>query len=178
MRLFIALETLPIQDGLFEVENKIKKRVTGVKWVRKENLHLTLKFLGEVDTQTLQLTKESVEKVCSEEKKFDFSIAHISGFPTKKSSRVIFIGINKGADKIQEVMKKIDEEMNHIGFKREKSYIPHITIGRVKFGYMNLEKLSDDFCSIKAYALGIEIIKSELTKLGPIYKSIFKFDFK
>ena len=178
MRLFIALETLPIQDKLFEVEEELKNKITGIKWVKRENLHLTLKFLGEVDTATFQMVKESIENIGSKEKKFNFSIASISGFPTKKSSRVMFIGIDKGRDKIQELMKKIDEEMNHIGFKKEKNYVPHITIGRVRFGHISLERLNDNFPPIEAYALGVEIIKSELTKLGPIYKSIFKFDFK
>lgn len=178
MRLFIALETLPIQDKLFEVEEKLKNKITDVKWVKKENLHLTLKFLGEVNAPTLQLIEESIKKIGGEEEKFNFSAAYISGFPTKKSSRVVFIGIDKGVDKIQELMKKIDEEMYHIGFKKEQSYIPHITIGRVRFGHISLEKVNNNFHPIEAYAIGIEIVKSELTKLGPIYESIFKFDFK
>jgi len=158
----------------------MRKQLTGVKWVKKENLHLTLKFLGEVDEAMLKLVEGIILKVGSEKKKFDFSMSGISGFPKKKASRVIFIKINSGASEVQDIMKRVDEELDTLGFKKEKSYIPHITIGRVRSGHINLEKLNSEntLPIVKGIAIGIEVIKSELTKFGPIYTSVFKFDFK
>lgn len=178
MRLFIALTTTPVQEQIFEVEEGLKKQITGVKWVKKDNLHLTLKFLGDTDYVKFELVKESIADIGSHCKEFDFSFLEVSGFPKEEGARVIFIGLDKGAKEIKEIMVKLDEKICKLGFKREKSYVPHLTVGRVKFGTVNLGiSGKNNFPAIMGHATGIEIIKSELTKFGPVYTSIYKFGF-
>jgi len=179
MRLFIALMTTPIQEQIFEIEEGLKKQIADVRWVKKDNLHLTLKFLGDVDKVKFGLIKEIIVDIGSQCKEFDFSFSRVSGFPKEEAARVIFIGLDKGVKEIKEIMIKLDEETFKMGFKREKSYVPHLTVGRVKFGTVNLKiSRKNNFPVVMGYATGIEIIKSELTKFGPIYTSIYKFDFR
>jgi len=121
VRLFVALMTTPIQEQIFEIEEGLKKQITDVKWVKKDNLHLTLKFLGDVDKVKFELIKEIIVNIGSQCKEFDFSFSRISGFPKEEAARVIFIGLDKGTKEIKEIMIKLDEETCKMGFKREKA---------------------------------------------------------
>ncbi len=177
MRLFIALKTTPYEDELFAIENKLKPFLNDVKWVDKENLHVTLKFLGEFKESLLYELNDLVREVTNNFHHFNFSISGISGFPDISSARVLFFSVKDNGNFIIKMMKEIDIITARFGLQREKSYVPHITFGRVRNGQVNLSEINFEKFNLAVSASGVVVIQSILMREGPVYKEIFKFEF-
>lgn len=168
MRCFLAIElSEDIKEKLEELKSHFK--MNGIKLVEKENLHITVKFLGDIDKEIVERIKNldlSIKPVKSD-------IKYIGVFPNENYIRVIWVG----ATNLMPIFKEIDKKLSELGFKKEKDYIPHITIGRVKF-IENKKFLKSKIDKYKNVELGklevknIVLMKSELTKEGPIYEVI------
>ncbi len=177
MRLFIALKTNLDKGKIFSYEKSLMRTVSGVKWVEKENLHLTLKFLGETSMETKEDVSFYLSKIAETTSHFSFQYSGIDAFPDIRRARVIFVSVRNGK-KIVSLMERVDDLFGPLGFKKEKSYIPHLTLGRVKNGYVDLKRFNlPQFKSEDVEATGILLVKSTLTKNGPIYQHIAEFDF-
>jgi len=178
MRVFIALETTPYEEELYKILIDIKKEIKEpVKWVSKENLHVTTKFLGEIEIEFLNEIKNIVKNVSTSFKQFDFSIVGISGFPLKNKARVLFFSIEDKNSYIVEIMKKLDTAFSKYGFEREHNYVPHITFGRAGKDFINLENLKINYVKIEVKAMGLTIYESILERNGPIYNKLDTFNF-
>ncbi len=171
MRTFIAIE-IPqnIKEKIYEAFEKERKKEKGVKWVEKENLHITLKFLGEIDEGKVK----EIEKILEEEiplkfKSFEAKLEELDGFPNFKNPRVLWIGVSP-KEKIKEIFEFIEEriEEEKMGIEKEvREFHPHITIARIKVkGKFSFErKKFDENFKINRIAL----FKSDLRPEGPIY---------
>ncbi len=177
MRLFVALKTLLNDDAIFSVEKTLMRQIFDVKWVEKKNLHLTLKFLGETDEKRIYKINEIILNSVSLFKQFSFSYQGISAFPDKKNAKVIFIAV-RNPEKIIRLMIALDKNLHESGFKLEKSYVPHLTLGRVRRKSVNLNRIGEiRFSDIVVKAVGVSLIKSVLSPDGPIYEEISSFGF-
>lgn len=166
MRSFIAIE-VPFFKGIEELQSSIEGKF---KAVEKENLHLTLKFLGEISERDVEKIKEEVEKCKTQP--FRLKFKGVGFFPNENYIKVVWVGV-ENPEKIAEMMRCIDSHLAKFGFKREKSYVPHLTIARVKgkIKIENLEKFRDmEFGEIEVNE--IKIKKSTLTPEGPIYEDV------
>jgi 2'-5' RNA ligase len=182
MRIFIAVElNSEVKNKINEVVSSIKNYNLPVKWVEKDNLHITLKFLGEVKENKIndltKLLKNEVEK----NNRFTLKVEGLGAFPNNKKPRVIWVGTTDGKDKICDIAQKLEESLpkNGFGKKEEKPFSSHITIGRVK----EVGKLSDfstvlpklDNLSFGVVEVNsINLMKSALTPKGPIYEVVAK----
>jgi len=130
MRLFIAID---IPDSMKDYASTIQKNLgdglAKVAWVRKGHMHLTLKFLGEVPVKNVKIIVENIKKI--KFKTFSLYLNSIGFFPSRNYIRVIWIGLNPKKS-VVELQKNIDENLKNF-FNKESDYIPHITLGRVKF---------------------------------------------
>jgi 2'-5' RNA ligase len=166
MRTFIAIE-IPYFKGIKELQDSIEGRA---KLVEKENMHITLKFLGEIEERDVERIREIVE-ICKVEK-FKISLKGVGFFPNERYIRVVWIGV-ENYEPIVKMAKCIDSHLSKFGFKREKDYIPHLTVARVKgkISINNLDKfLSMEFGEVEIRE--VKIKKSTLTPQGPIYEDI------
>lgn len=177
MRLFIAFKTTPIEDLLYEILLKIKNEIKDIKYVRKSNLHITVKFLGETSESKIPTINSVLCDIARKTAKSPFSISGISGFPEKKRARVLFFDVIKGAEFMSQVAIKVENDLSRIGFEKENNFIPHITFARVKIGTVNLEAVKFLDYEIEGDVLGLHLIKSTLTPSGPIYEVLSGFDF-
>ncbi len=175
MRLFIALKTDLDKNKVFSVEKALMRKYHNVKWVDKNNLHLTLKFLGEVENFQSDLVKAKLEDIASRFTNFVFIYQGISAFPNKRRAKVIFVAVKDG-ERIIELMKVIDNDLSTLGFNQEKSYVPHLTLGRTR-APLDISRADIDFPSLSVSASGLSLVKSTLTRYGPIYEVIAQFDF-
>jgi 2'-5' RNA ligase len=179
MRIFIALKTTPYEDELFKIVSNLKTKIHGdVKWVEKDNLHVTVKFLGEVEEPFLEDIFRISDEISSLFKTFNFEIQGISGFPKKEFARVLFFAINDVNRNIENIMRELDKSFEKYHFKREESYVPHITFGRCRTNYLNLSEFKFEDFSFSVGAFGITVFESVLTKNGPIYNEVKTFNFK
>jgi 2'-5' RNA ligase len=181
MRTFIAIE-LPknIKDALASLQEQLKVSGADVKWVAPENIHLTLKFLGEIDDTKLNKVIKILEDTAVDKTPFQIRISSIGAFPKINFPRVIWAGIDKGDNETKEIAKELEERIAKIGIPKEgRAFSSHITIGRLR-STLNREKLIKDL-GMMSYNFGdknlaefgvtkITLLKSTLTPGGPIYE--------
>jgi len=188
MRTFIAIE-LPkeIKDSLAKLQNQLNESGADVKWVEPQNLHLTLKFLGERDEKKVKQIAQVIEKIAQGKGSFQARIASLGAFPGIKSPRVIWVGINQGDSETKEIAKELEEEIAKTGIpKEDRPFSSHITIGRIRSSLnrerlvQGLQELADDlagknleFCIAK-----FTLFKSILTPKGPIYERLKDVNLK
>ena len=170
MRCFIAID-LPddVKDYIFSLEKFIGNELAKIKWVAKKNLHLTLKFLGEIDEEKLKLVKEKLKNI--KFGKFKVNLDKIGVFPNENYITVVWVGV-KDDKNIFELQKAIDSELLSL-FSKEQKFQSHLTFGRVKFVKDKtnfLKKIKE--IEVKNLPLEIKefkLYKSELSKDGPKY---------
>ncbi|ADD09135.1 2'-5' RNA ligase [Aciduliprofundum boonei T469] len=166
MRTFIAIE-IPFFREIEELQKSIEGRA---KLVEEENMHITLKFLGEIEEKLIEKIKKIVEE-CKVDK-FKISLQGVGFFPNERYIRVIWIGID-GYEPIVKMAKCIDEKLSKLGFEREKGYVPHLTVARAK-GRVSIMNY-DRFKNLKFGEVDVREVKiknSTLTPKGPIYEDV------
>jgi len=136
MRIFIAIELdEPIIKSISALVDKLSKknREAGIKWVRQEGIHLTLKFLGEIQEERLAAVKSVLEETSKSFDSFRLEVTGTGYFPTdKRNPRVLWVGV-KAEETLIKLQDSLETRLEKIGFPREKrKFHPHLTLGRVK----------------------------------------------
>ena len=179
MRTFIAIE-LPseIKDSLSRLQEELKTSGADVKWVTPENIHLTLKFLGEIDDKKIDKIIKIIDDTAKEKNKFQIRISSLGAFPKVDFPRVIWVGVDTGDKETKEIAEGLEEKIAKIGIpKEDRPFSSHITIGRTKSS-LNREGLVQDLKDkaelgggkLNFYVTKITLFKSTLTPKGPIYE--------
>ena len=182
IRLFIAIEIEKrIKERIIDSLNLLKKADAGVRWVACENIHATVKFLGNIDAKTLPALIKYIDNVVSFFSPFKIQIANVGAFPTIKKPRILFVCIQDKENNLIKIFEELEKGIEKYGIKRDtKNYVGHITIGRTK-SQKNLRKLTELLQSDSDRFFGqekvhyISLIQSELTPDGPIYTTIKQF---
>ena len=173
---FIAID-IDSFPKLVEFERDIKNSGANVKLVEPENIHLTLKFLGDTDELLIDRIEEIMKESVKEIEPFTIKFKSAGVFPNERYIKVMWIGIENG-EIIGKIASKIDKKISDLGFEKEKrKFSVHLTIARVKSA-KNKEKLLQiiekyrdvEFNSIKVES--IKLKKSDLTPKGPIYTTL------
>lgn len=184
MRTFISIElTDKIKDNIEKVISRLKEQLAPINWVEKKNLHVTLKFLGNVEENDLGSLEDCVKQCTKGFKPFELSFAGIGAFPDLKHPRVLWIGTDVGGDKAKELADNVECEVSKKGFREEeRDFSPHLTIGGIK-GKIDLAPLEGFISQHKDTGFGsvtvdrISIMKSTLKRTGPVYEEIKQISF-
>ncbi len=182
MRTFIAIE-LPeeIKKRLKEIQAVLRKTGCDAKWVEPDNIHLTLKFLGEISEEQLPAVKAAVGQVAQENNSYRISVSGIGAFPRTTSPRVIWAGVNAGGNETGKIAQQLEESLFTLGFPREeRPFSCHITLGRTRSssGIHHLVKLMTDTSSpllpesLEFQAAAITLFQSKLSPKGPTYEPL------
>lgn len=178
MRSFIAIDLDgPVRESLSRLQAELKSCGADVRWVKPENIHLTLKFLGDVGEETAGNIISALEKCCTGVKAFDIEVSGVGVFPDTKSPRVLWAGISGGGI-LGELQRKIEDAAAALGFKREKrKFVPHLTLGRFrssrgkKIPADNIERHKHSkFGAVKVRS--VTLMKSDLGPGGARYTRI------
>jgi 2'-5' RNA ligase len=178
LRSFIAIE-LPdlVKLALAALQLDLKKCGADIRWVKSENIHLTLKFLGNVDGKKIENIVKHMEGACADYSNFNLEISGAGVFPNIRSPRIFWAGI-KVTDTLSELYREIDQKMASLGFEQEKrKFAPHLTLGRfrsVKGKAALVDKIeahkNDLFGEIDVRT--ISLMKSDLSSAGAKYSRI------
>ena len=181
MRTFIAIELSDeIRSSLSQIESHLKYSGADVKWVDEKNIHLTLKFLGEIDEEKCNKIKAILDQIADSTRSFEISINNIGAFPKIDHPRVIWVGLDKGSAESKLLAEKIDNALSGIGFEKEaRPFTAHLTIGRVrssknkqalkeKAGTLELQETRNKRQVISS----IILFQSKLTPKGSIYTKL------
>jgi len=135
IRTFIAVELSPrVLHRAGELMGRLRVEEAAVNWVRPEQMHLTLKFLGDVpDTETPDICRV-VSQVARQFEPFEIVCRGVGAFPAIERAKTLWIGIREGADELKALQAAIDEALkSELGYAKEpRGFHPHLTIGRVK----------------------------------------------
>ena len=181
IRSFLAIELdEELVPKIMDVQKEFKKTNANIKYVPSQNMHFTLKFFGNIDLDMVEDIGKAVEKTIKNYSSFDLNIKKCGCFPNKKVIKVLWLGLEEGSP-IKNLQKDLDKEFKKLGFKKEKNFISHLTIGRVK-SPKNKNEIRDTIENLEDIEIGqmtvskICLKKSTLTPQGPIYEDIKVFE--
>lgn len=181
MRCFIAID-LPkevIKQIAFVIDI-VKPLSREVRWIPYENIHLTLKFLGDVKELLVTEIEKRISNICRLHKSFSITVKGAGAFPNEKKPYVLWIGVDK-SDGLLSLYLDIDSAMSEIGFEKEvRKFSPHLTIGRVKDN-KNIPEVIKGLNAFKDKLFGVadvtevHLMKSVLHPSGAQYSKISSF---
>lgn len=176
MRLFVGVDfPKGVKDELSLIQKQINSNLAKIKWVAKKNLHLTLKFLGEVELEKLEQIKTKLKNINFTP--FEVRLSKLNLFPDWNNPKTIWVGLLP-EENVSDLQKKIDAELLSF-FKFDQRFIPHLTLGRVKFvkrRNLFLNELKNVSVNDKKFELNnFKLIKSTLNKDGPVYEILESF---
>lgn len=177
MRAFIGIEvTDEVRAALTDAQKKLARCPAKVKWVRPANMHLTLKFLGDVDEPTVARVKAAMADAAGGGP-FAFAVRGLGTFPPRGAPRVVWAGVSGGADAATKLQARLEDALRPMGFEKERSFVPHLTIGRVKDpkGARELTAMVECDAGTKfglCTAAEMVLFESTLTPQGAIYGAV------
>ncbi len=187
MRLFLALEIndaarAAIGNASEQIARKLSKMGAGgaVKWVERENLHVTLRFLGEVADAGVPALASALELPLAVPA-FEMMLGGGGCFPGGGTPRVVWVGITRGVDEARRIYDELDRRLTGFDVEREdRAYTPHLTLGRVReiprSAGASLRTWASDISSpIARVAVGsATLFRSHLSSKGPRYERILE----
>jgi 2'-5' RNA ligase len=178
LRSFIAIE-LPesITSALAQLQQELKKSGADIRWVKPGNIHLTLKFLGDIDEDIVDDIVRVIKGTCNNYESFNLAIQGAGVFPKGKSPRVIWVGVN-GNPSVNGIKGEIESGLTPLGFEQEKrKFTPHLTLGRFRSSRgkgsitNNVELLKDQSFGIMDVR-AVSLMRSDLRPEGAQYTRI------
>lgn len=186
MRLFVAVE-IENRDVLKEVIRfrdavVACSRQRGIKGVEDENIHLTLRFIGEVPDDSLPQISECVRRA-GEYVKFQMRVEGVGAFPSPSRPRVLWVGVTEGFEKLRVIRDGLEGCLRPYAQPDRGEFVPHITVGRVK-GSFDMQCLKRVLETYENTVFGlspvtqVKLKKSVLRPEGPVYTDVVAVDLK
>jgi 2'-5' RNA ligase len=185
IRSFFAVEIgEEVAARIAEAQARLKECGGAVKWVNPANLHLTLKFLGEVESAAIPGLIEATSRELAGAGAFRATLAGLGGFPSASRPRVIWAGIGEGGEGLADLAERVERACEQLGFPREKRpFSAHLTLGRVRegggggeLGERILQEGQSEFgeTGVKSVVL----MESRLRREGPEYLVQARFELE
>lgn len=179
MRLFIAVNIpAQVKDRIGDIQHGLIQSQADVKWVEKDNLHLTLRFIGDTLDDKPLLIAAALEPKLKGFGSFEIVLSGMGAFPDMNFPRIIWAGVEDMSGKLRELVLIIEESLLKLGFEGEaREFTPHLTIGRVRWqkSISNLKAViqqKSEYDPVPFQISSVDIMESVLTPQGPIYKCL------
>ena len=179
IRAFIAISVPePVLQAIVKAQEGFQGSGLSIRWVRKEGIHLTLKFLGDIDRDDIEKIRAAMERVAKAFSPFTLRGEGVGVFPDLKRPRVVWVGVSGDVEPLRGFQRDLESQLDSLGFPREKrSFSGHLTMGRVK-GRLERTKLSGvleglgDFRTESFTALSVVLFQSDLRPEGAVYSRL------
>lgn len=175
MRLFVAMSlSEDVCAALADVQDALKPHSKGVRWVMPELMHLTIKFLGEVDDHRVPAVCDAVTQAARVSSPLEFEVAGCGCFPPRGPVRVVWAGVSGDLSPLLACAEAVEEQLSASGFDRERrAYSPHLTLGRVRDDRSRGQlREAVERVQLPAMFQDVEelvLMSSELSSRGPSY---------
>jgi 2'-5' RNA ligase len=183
VRAFIAIE-IPhsIQQAIYRATSTLRDELGAiVRWVPPQNIHLTLKFLGDVSPTQVDLLTQSIRAEADSHPPFEMHIRALGSFPSLRRARILWVGIQASAE-LEALNRGVESACVRLGYESEsRPFSPHLTIGRVRqdVSAVDGQKIRRALTAAKVDSLGsvrvdsVQVFKSDLKPDGAVYTKLF-----
>jgi len=184
IRAFIAINLSPeIFKNLNQVVGQLKERLPDapIRWVPVKNIHLTIKFLGDVSVSNLDLLTKILRSEAGHHSEFEFSVGELGAYPSIRRPRVVWVGV-EAPPELHALQRGIETETTRLGYAREdRDFSPHLTLGRISRGANSnaVRQISEVLSNCKvgylgaARVLAVNLYRSDLKPSGAVYTELF-----
>ena len=180
LRTFVAVEiNAAVRQRAEELIEQLRSAGADVKWVAAHNLHLTLKFLGDVATQESPRVCDAVARGAAEVEPFELEVRGAGAFPNTRRPRTLWLGVGSGEQQMVALHDKVERPLEKLGFRPEhRRHQPHLTIGRIRRGGPGVTELGQLLQQHADYAAGrvkvsqVVVFSSQLGPGGPTYEAL------
>lgn len=180
IRTFIAVEmSLEVRTRAVELVEQLRPLGGDARWVEPHNMHLTLKFLGDVREEAIADVCRVVTKTAAEVSPLDIVLGGAGAFPDLRRPRTLWIGVTRGQAELVHLQSAIERSLAKRGFPKERrDYHPHLTIGRIRHSGPAMGELGElvqrhaDFAAGGATIREVVVFASHLSSAGPTYEPL------
>lgn len=178
IRTFVAVETnSAVRQCAAKLIERFRTAAADVKWVEPHNVHLTLKFLGDVESRRIHEVCRAVEQAVVEIAPFELEVRGAGAFPNVHRPRTIWLGAGDGEEQMAALAEGVESQLQKLGFRREaRRFHAHLTVGRVRRGGAGISQLGDllrehaDFQVGRTPVREVIVFSSTLARTGPTYE--------
>lgn len=182
IRAFLALALS--EEMRAEIDDRLaplRRKRLPVRWVPPENLHVTLRFLGDVTRDLRAEVEGAVEAAVAGNEPFPAALGSPGAFPRIDRARVLWVGLSEGDAAVRALARQVDSALRPLDFAPEKRFHPHITVGRVKAPLHR--DAADRFSALeivphRTMVTSVDMMRSTLTPEGAVYEIIRKIPLR
>lgn len=179
IRAFIAISVPePVLQAIVKAQETLQESGLDIRWVRRGGIHLTLRFLGDIDRDDVEKVRSAMWQATKLFSPFTLKGDGVGVFPDLKRPRVVWVGLSGDMEPLRALQRDLESQLNGLGFPREKrSFKGHLTMGRVK-GRLDRTKLSavleglGDFQTESFTVQSIVLFQSDLRPDGAVYSRL------
>jgi 2'-5' RNA ligase len=179
VRCFIAvdIDSPELKAKLVDLERELEGLGCSLKLVEPENIHVTLRFLGEIPEGLVSDVARALDGLSA--KPFKLTLKGLGAFPSALKPRVVWVGVSEGAAELAELHSQVESLIRPLGFRPEREpFVSHVTLARVKSsrGLQGLSRLIAERRLVELGSMQVEAVKlkrSTLTPRGPVYSDIY-----
>jgi len=187
IRAFVAIDlSEEIYQRLNEVTGNLQERLAGVpvRWVPVRNIHVTLKFLGDVSIKNLEVLKKLLETEARNHASFEISVGDLGAFPSERRPRVLWAGV-EAPQELAALQRRIESETARLGYAPEdRPFSPHLTLGRIgrNASSQDLQRVGEILKTTRIGFLGatriqaVHLYRSDLQPGGAVYTQLYTAD--
>jgi 2'-5' RNA ligase len=184
IRAFIAIDlSADIRRELDRLSNQLRQQMKAlpVRWVPAGNIHLTLKFLGNVSPATLETLQNALQAEAARYAPFELRVGELGAFPSNRRPRVVWVNAFAPAE-LNQLQRGVEEQANRLGYApEERGFTPHLTLGRVSRNANNseIQRIGQALDTIQVGELGVmqvqdvRLFRSDLQPTGAVYTCLF-----
>jgi 2'-5' RNA ligase len=181
VRLFIAIVPPPEVQREALGEARSLQWSGEIRWLPPENVHLTLKFLGDTPDSDLAGLDAAIANVCSGHRALDLDLRGAGAFPSTQRGRVPWVGVGTGSERLGALASELEDKLASLGFEREnRAFHPHATVGRAKSGKETGLRLGGSERNPRVGPLAfraesVELLRSRLSEGGAVYSTVASY---
>ena len=175
IRTFIAIDTPEtVSEVALLLKSSVKANQKAVKWVRKENIHITLRFIGPTAPGEVVKINRLLREISGQNSDLSLTVSGTGCFPKKERPRILWLGVNGDVAELKLLVEMITSEMDQLGYPQEEhNYSSHITIGRIRYPQKVTPDITDFLTAQYEPVLWnvpkIILYQSELLQSGALY---------
>jgi RNA 2',3'-cyclic 3'-phosphodiesterase len=179
VRTFVAVFPPPeVREALFRAARDLPAS-KDFRLVGQEKIHLTLKFLGDVEEDALGRVTRALEPVREGHEPFEVSTSGFGAFPSERRARILWAGVGEGSGPLRALARDVEDLLEPAGFEREgRTYMPHLTLGRARGRPVKLDEAEKPSPELRFTVPGLDLVKSAPGEHGVTYSILETYSFR